>query len=166
MKFHRHAALNDIVQRSLASADIPSTLEPSGLSRSDGKRPDGLTFVPWERGRPLLWDATVPDTMAQSYRSTAVTGGGCVARLAESKKVTKYAHLLRSYIFTPLAVESMGAFGPLSLSFIHSLGRLISRSSNEPSATTYLFQRISTTIQRGNASLICDTLPPVSSLLF
>jgi hypothetical protein len=88
MKFHRHAALNDIVQRSLASADIPSTLEPSGLSRSDGKRPDGLTFVPWERGRPLLWDATVLDTMAQSYCSIAITGGGCVARQAESKKVT------------------------------------------------------------------------------
>jgi hypothetical protein len=161
MKFHRHAALSDIVQRSLVSADIPSTLEPSGLSRSDGKRaPMVLPSFPGK------WDAMVPDTMAQSYRSTAVTGGGCVARQAESKKVTKYAHLLRSYIFTPLAVESMGAFGPLSLSFIHSLGRLISRSSNEPSATTYLFQRISTTIQRGNASLICDTLPPVSSLLF
>ena len=29
---------------------IPSCMEPSGLSRSDGKWPDGLTPVPWECG--------------------------------------------------------------------------------------------------------------------
>ena len=28
-------------------ARIPSTVEPTGLSRSNGKRPDGLTLVPW-----------------------------------------------------------------------------------------------------------------------
>ena len=42
----RHAAMNDIVHRSLPTAKIPSRLEPSGLQRSDGKRPDGVTMVP------------------------------------------------------------------------------------------------------------------------
>ena len=37
----RHAAVNDIVKRSLDSARIPSHLEPSGLFRSDGRRPNG-----------------------------------------------------------------------------------------------------------------------------
>ena len=37
---HRHAALNI---KSLAAANVPSCLEPSGLERSDGKRPDGVT---------------------------------------------------------------------------------------------------------------------------
>ena len=46
--FH-HSALNDIVHRALSSTRIPSRLEPSGISRSDGKRPDGITLVPWER---------------------------------------------------------------------------------------------------------------------
>ena len=46
----RHAAVNDIIKRSLASLKIPSHLEPSGLYRSDGKRPDGVTIVPWKRG--------------------------------------------------------------------------------------------------------------------
>ena len=40
----RHAAINNIIHRSLATANIPSWLEPSGLSRSDGKRPDGVTI--------------------------------------------------------------------------------------------------------------------------
>ena len=33
----RHAALNDIVKRSLDAAKVPSNLEPSGLYRSDGR---------------------------------------------------------------------------------------------------------------------------------
>ena len=36
----RHSATNDILHSSLVSAKIPSCLEPSGLSRSDGRRPD------------------------------------------------------------------------------------------------------------------------------
>ena len=81
---------------------IPACLEPSGLSRSDGKRPDGLTLVPWERGRPIIWDVTVPDTMAPSYQSAAVSQSGSVAAQAEAKKSSKYNHLSFSYSF-PIA---------------------------------------------------------------
>ena len=45
----RLSALNDIVHRALSSAKVPSRLEPAGIYRSDGKRPDGITVVPWER---------------------------------------------------------------------------------------------------------------------
>ena len=112
LRFHRHAALNDVIHRSLSSAGIPACLEPSGLLRSDGKRPDGLTLVPWERGRPMVWDVTVPDSMAPSYRSVAVSGTGSVAALAEAKKSSKYAHLSTSFSFFPVAIESLGALGP------------------------------------------------------
>ena len=43
------------------------TREPVGLFRSDGKRPDGATQIPWARGEPLAWDVTVPDTYADSH---------------------------------------------------------------------------------------------------
>ena len=35
----RHYALNDLVARAFTSAGIPSSKEPHGLVRSDGKRP-------------------------------------------------------------------------------------------------------------------------------
>ena len=57
-RHYRHAAINDIVHRSLTSAKIPARLEPSGLYRSDGKRPDGISVVPWKSGKLLVWDAT------------------------------------------------------------------------------------------------------------
>ena len=45
----RHHVLNDMVWRSLVAAGVPSIKEPAGLLRSDGKRPDGLTQIPWQQ---------------------------------------------------------------------------------------------------------------------
>ena len=41
-----HSALNDVVRPGFSAAGIPSMLEPSGLDRGDGKRPDGITVYP------------------------------------------------------------------------------------------------------------------------
>src|SRR6218665_534262 len=43
----RHANLNELICRGLVRAGIPGTKEPTGLSRTDGKRQDGLTLIPW-----------------------------------------------------------------------------------------------------------------------
>ena len=97
--FLRHASLNDVLKRSFSAAGIPSSLEPSGLSRSDGKHPDGFTLIPWKQGRPLVWNVTVPDTLAPSYWSIAVSEAGAVAAVSESQKSTKYGCLPHSYLF-------------------------------------------------------------------
>ena len=49
---HMHA-LNDFIARAFASAGIPAMKEPQGLSRSDEKRPDGLTLIPWQAGKAV-----------------------------------------------------------------------------------------------------------------
>jgi len=59
----RHNAVNDLIKRALASANIPALLEPSSLSRDDGKRPDVLTVISWSNGLCLVWDFTCPDTL-------------------------------------------------------------------------------------------------------
>ena len=115
-------AVNDIIHRTLSSAGIPSRLEPPGLSKSDGKRPDGVTFVPWSSGRPLVWDATWPDTFAPSHRGHATRSAGCVGEQAEGKKAEKYAHLAPAYLFQPVAIETSGAIGSRSRAFSVSWG--------------------------------------------
>ena len=105
-RHHRHAAINDIVHRSLTSAKIPARLEPSGLYRSDGKRPDGISVVPWKSGKLLVWDATCPDTFAPSYSSRATNEAGAVATQAEERKEAKYSHLNSAHTFTPVAIET------------------------------------------------------------
>lgn len=57
------------------------------------------------KGKPLLWDVTVLDTLALLYRTLASTGQGKVAAAAETKKTAKYSSLLSSYVFKPIAVE-------------------------------------------------------------
>jgi len=58
----RHQVLNDIIWRSLGSASIPATKEPSGLVMQDSKWPDGLILIPWQSGKSLVWDVTVVST--------------------------------------------------------------------------------------------------------
>jgi hypothetical protein len=60
-RFSRHTEINSIINRSLSSIHVNSTLEPNGLSRNDGW--DGMTLVPWIKGQPLVWDVTIVDTL-------------------------------------------------------------------------------------------------------
>ena len=49
------------------SVHVPNLREPPGLCRNDGKWPHGITLIPFERGKSLVWDGTVVDTVAPSY---------------------------------------------------------------------------------------------------
>ena len=89
----RHHALNDVVARAIQSSGTPVTpvtKEPVGLTRQDGKRPDGLTLIPWQGGKPLTWDVTVVSTLAASYLSPSARSAGAAADLAASRKEAKY----------------------------------------------------------------------------
>jgi len=90
----RHQVINDIIWRTLSSTGIPAIKEHSGLSRQDGKRPDGLTLIPWHGGKPLVWDVTVVSTLAQSYVDRVATGVRAVAEMAAERKAEKYDDLL------------------------------------------------------------------------
>jgi len=75
----------------MTSAEIPASKEPSGLTRRDGKRPDGLTLIPFQGGKSLVWDVTVTTPLAESYVDTAAIGAGLVAKQAANRKLSKYA---------------------------------------------------------------------------
>ena len=59
--------VNAVVERALQSAGIPVTNEPVGLTRLNGKRPNGLTLIAWQGGKPISWDVTVVSTLVASY---------------------------------------------------------------------------------------------------
>jgi hypothetical protein len=82
----RHGVLNDLIHRALNKAGFPAVKEPQGMFRSDGKRPDGMTLIPWRAGRSLVWDATVVDTFAPSYLPDSATRAGAAAGVAEDRK--------------------------------------------------------------------------------
>ena len=156
-RFPRHSNLNDIVKRSLSSAGIPSWLEPVGLSRNDGKRPDGLTAFPFSSGRSLCWDATCSDTFSPSSINDTCITPGILADRAETRKRAQYSCLTDRYRFEPLSVETTGVMGKSSAKFVAELGRRIATATGDKRETSWLRQRISIAIIRGNASSILST---------
>jgi len=138
----RHHALNDIISRAFASAKIPVRKEPSGLFRSDGKRPDGLTLIPWQRILSLTWDVTVATTLADSDISASASSAGAAAEMAASRKQAKYVALSGSYVFQPIALETLGPINESAVQFLNDLGHLIASVSTDDKEAQFLFQRL------------------------
>ena len=112
-RFSRHSNLNAFIKQSLSSTHIPSVLESRRLYRTDQKRPDGLTLVPWAFGKQLLWDVTVVDSLAPCrINAGSVCKPGTTAAEAEEQKIDKFKDLVNDgYLFQPLACEIQGAAG-------------------------------------------------------
>ncbi len=156
-RVQRHAWLNDLIHRALIRAEIPAVKEPQGLSRDDGKRPDGLTLVPWQSGRSATWDVTVVHTLAASYVSQSAVQAGSVATAASERKTAKYNNLSSSHIFFPVAVETLGPLADDAHCFLTEIGRRATLCTADPRETAFLYQRISVAVQRFNAVCLANT---------
>ena len=149
----------------LTKAGIPSVKEPSGLSRTDGKRPDGLTQVPWAGGKSLLWDVTVTDTLANSYVDVSSVSAGGAAELAADRKIIKYSNLSSGYSFVPLAFETLGPVNKEGDEFLTVLGKRLSATTGDKRESCYLRQRLSICIQRFNSVCVQGTFSTNLDLL-
>ena len=147
----RHAALNDVMKRALVSAGVPSTLEPVGIDRGDGKRPDGITVFPFSNGRCLCWDATCVDTYAETHLISSAIAPGSAACGAEQRKRRKYVGLVTRYRFEPVALETAGVYGLTTAAVLSEIGHRISEATGDKRETLWLEQRIGLAVQRGNA---------------
>ena len=133
----RHSSCNNILKQAFSTSNIPSVLEPQNLYRIDGRRPDGLTLVPWERGTSLIWDFTCIDRLSPSYTNDALYAGPKVAEKAEDRKRATYNTLQRDYIFEPVAVETLGGYGPSTTVFLKKLSKRLRVATLEERAGAF-----------------------------
>ena len=82
---------------------------------------------------------------------------GAAAKQAASLKNTKYSDITSTHVFYPIAIETAGSWDTHATELIEEIGRRITKAMEDPKETTYLFQRISITIQRGNAMSFFNT---------
>jgi hypothetical protein len=136
----------------LTSIHVNSTLELNGLSRNDGKRPDGMTLVPWTKGQPLIWDVTIVDTLADSYVLKTTEVSGFVAEMACKRKHSKYSSIISSnYIFN--GFETLGPWCKETIDFMNVIGNRLIATSGDSKSKKFLFERISlSTWKRCNAA--------------
>ena len=72
-------------------------------------------------------------------------------RQSGGKQTTKYTNLAKMHHFVPITIVTGGAWNELTLEFITELGRTTSGVTQGPRETQFLFQRLSISLQRGNA---------------
>ena len=154
----RHACVNDVVSKAFTRAGIPVVKEPTGLIPGSSLRPDEATVIPWSGGRCLAWDVTCPDTVAASHVSACATIVGAAARNAASLKLQKYHQLMTTHSFTPLVFETLGPLSDETLTVLNILGGRIISKTGDPRERTFLFQRLSMELQRGNVSCFLNSI--------
>jgi len=143
----RHQTINnDVIARAISSSGISITKEPVVLTRLDGKWPDGLTLIPWHKGKPVTWDVTVVSTLADSYLHATSHSAGAAAETAFSRKVQKYSSIPTDYIFRPVAFETRGSLNTFSLDFLCEVGCCLTAFSSDLRETSFLFQHFSVLI--------------------
>ena len=87
-----------------------------------GREPDGLTLVPWQGGRCLTGDTTIVDTLTPSNIAVSTQITGSAAQTVAERKVLKHTGLLASYLFVPIAIESLSPINEAGHSFLSELG--------------------------------------------
>ena len=114
-------------------------------------------LIPWQRGLSLTWNVTVATTLADSYISVSASSAGAAAEMAASRKQAKYAALSGSYVFQPIALETLGPINESAVQFLNDLGQRITSVSTDDKETQFLFQRLSIALQRFNAILLHES---------
>jgi len=121
--------------------------------------PDGLMLIPWCRGRSLIWDVMVVDTIFYlSYLHAKSAEAGAAAELAAIRKNTKYNELLSTHLFVLLALETMGPINISGLEFLKDLGRCLSSITGDHKETCLLLQRIAVVVTIITTTIIITIL--------
>ena len=90
-------------------------------------------------------------TPMPTHLADTATTAGAAADKAASNKEAKYKQLANSHIFVPLATQTAGTWNNRAVELVQELGRRMTAVTEDTRETTYLFQRLSVALQRGNA---------------
>ena len=82
-----------------------------------------MTLHPYKEGKCLVWDFTCIDTLAKAHLKLSSQRPGAAAEKAEKTKLTKYEEIRNDYYMVPIAVETLGAWGPEGSHLINALGK-------------------------------------------
>jgi len=78
-------------------------------------------------------------------------------RLHCQKKRNKHSSLSGTHDFFPVALETLGPMSVSTQEFLVQIGRRLTEVTMDPCETTFLFQRLSVTVQRFNVACLADT---------
>jgi len=115
-----------------------------------------MTQIRCRSGKLLVWDVTVVCTLAL-FVAAAARGCAEVAELAAARKCQKYTNIPSAYTFLPIAMDTLGSVNDSAYHFFKDLCCKISEVSGDSREESFIFQRLSVTIQRFNVALFHES---------
>jgi len=76
----------------------------------------------------------------------------------KQNKIDKYSRLASTHIFYPLAIETANTWHEMAIELTQETGRRITTITEDTRETTFLSQRFSMALQRGNAVSFHNTM--------
>ena len=73
------------------------------------------------RGKPLAWDATVPDTYADAHVANSARQAGIAATQAATNKTSKYSQLASTHTFYQVAIETASTWHNQAVKLIQKI---------------------------------------------
>jgi len=75
-----------------------------------------------------------------------------------NNKIDKYSKLASTHIFYQFAIETAGTWHEMAIELTQEIARRITTITEDTRETTFLFQRFSKDLQRGNAVSFHNTM--------
>ena len=80
-----------------------------------------------------------------------------MTQISGRKRSIQLCRVSTQYQFVPIAIETLGPVGDEATAFFQDVGRRIIAVTREPRTMTFLWQRLSVAVQRGNAACVLGT---------
>ena len=141
--------VNSCISSAFRSAGIPNKVEPNNFESEYGVRPDGVSLIPFRRGQCIAWDVSIPHPLCESHAPSNNKCGQLACKV-EHQKDKKYEPLKDRFHFSPIIIDTIGAYGAKTTQTIKEIGNKIRRKTGNQMASAHLRQKISIAIQKGN----------------
>ena len=167
-RISRHNQLCNVLFKTAQKANLGPAREFRGLIPGSSSRPADVFLRNWERGRDAALDVTVISPLQTAVVDQEAAHPGYALRLAWERKMRSSFNACdaQRISFIPLPVETLGGWHAEAEKHIARLGRELARSTSGTdykTSTNHLFQRLSLTLQKGNAALILSRTTDVLS---
>ena len=156
-RLSRHGIINDIVCRAFTSAGIPAIKEPTGLIKGGALPPLWHDFDSLIR-RPILnLGCDCGPHACPLPRPILLTLFMWLGLRRRRQLPGRSISMTSTHLFVPIALETLGPVCEAALDLISTLGSRITERSGDSRERSFLFQRLSIAIQRGNSVALHGT---------
>ena len=131
-----------------------------GIVPNSLSRPADVFIESWIDGRKIAFDISVVSPTQEAILHRAADYAAAAIEMRKTSKIrTHYNNCQgQGIFFQPLVVESFGGWDTAAVKFLKEIARLNARrwAKNDALEIKYFFQKLSISLQRGNAALLVN----------